>query len=131
VINPGTSEQQSDTTVIAHDGQIVKVSTSKNTNVPGTVQVVNGAGKFLIPADMHTHFRDVDRDLKMVLGIRNMGGARSEVYPLRDEIAKGQLLEAEDRCQRRNVDGPDSFFKSCVHRFGWYTTGGKGSGTRA
>ena len=43
---------------------------------------------------MHVHFRDPSRNLKMdiangVLGIRNMGGAPKDAFPLREAIAGG------------------------------------------
>src|SRR5260370_33401734 len=90
VINPG-GRLQPDMAVIIHGNQIVSVSPSKNTKIPGAAQIVDGTGKFLIPGlwDMHVHFRDAQRDLKIdvangVLGIRNLGGAGAEVYPLPD-----------------------------------------------
>jgi hypothetical protein len=115
VINPG-GRLQPDMAVIIHGNQIVSVSPSKNTKIPGAAQIVDGTGKFLIPGlwDMHVHFRDAQRDLKIdvangVLGIRNMGGAGAEVYPLREKIAKGQLLGPKIVASGAIVDGPDSF----------------------
>ncbi|HEY2119566.1 MAG TPA: amidohydrolase family protein [Candidatus Acidoferrum sp.] len=115
VINPG-SGQQPDGTVIIHGDHIVSVSPHKIAKIPGAAQVVDGTGKFLIPGlwDMHVHFRGAQRDLKMdvangVLGIRNMGGAGAEVYPLREKIAQGQLLGPKIVASGAIVDGPDSF----------------------
>jgi dihydroorotase-like cyclic amidohydrolase len=75
------------------------VAPAKDLKLPSSAGTINGTGKFVIPGlwDMHTHFRDADRDLKMnvangVLGIRNMGGIAKEVFPLRDAIAAGQRL---------------------------------------
>lgn len=115
LINPG-GRQQPDMTVIIDGAQIVSVSAAKNTKIPRATQVVDGTGKFLMPGlwDMHVHFRDTQRDLKMdvangVLGIRNMGGAGAELYPLREKIAKGQLLGPKIVASGAIVDGPDSF----------------------
>jgi hypothetical protein len=116
VINPGSGKPQTDMTVIISGGQIVSVSSSAKSQVPKSAQIVNGTGKFLMPAlwDMHVHFRDAQRDLKMyvangVLGIRNMGGAASEAYPLRNRVAKGELLGPKIVASGAIVDGPDSF----------------------
>ena len=63
---------------------------------------------------MHTHFRDPDRDLKMyvangVLGIRNMGGAAKQVFPLRDAIAARPAPWSKIVASGPIVDGPDSW----------------------
>jgi len=77
--------------------------------------VVDGHGKYLMPAlwDMHVHFRDKDRDLKMyvangVLGIRNMGST-ADVYAVRAEIAEGKRLGPKIGASGAIVDGPNSF----------------------
>ena len=46
-----------DATVIVRDGRIIAVGPSSTTTVPAGAQVIDGAGKFLIPglADMHVH----------------------------------------------------------------------------
>lgn len=46
-----------DATVIARDGRIVAVGPAASTPVPRGAQIIEGAGKFLIPglADMHVH----------------------------------------------------------------------------
>jgi imidazolonepropionase-like amidohydrolase len=114
VVNPdGTS--QPDRMVIIHGGEIVSVSPAKASKTRAGAQVVDGTGKYLMPGlwDMHVHFRDAERDLKMyvangVLGIRNMGGP-VEVYSLREQIANGQLLGPKIVGSGAIIDGPDSF----------------------
>jgi imidazolonepropionase-like amidohydrolase len=116
VINPGDGTQFPDTTVVVRGGEIASVAPLKGTKTPRTAQIVDGSGKFLIPGlwDMHTHFRSPERDLKLyvangILGIRDMGGAAERVYPLREKIAKGQLLGPKIVASGAIVDGPDSF----------------------
>jgi hypothetical protein len=81
-----------------------------------TVKALDGTGEFIIPGlwDMHTHFRDASRDLNMylangVLGIRNMGGASEEVFPIRDAIASGRQLGPKIVASGPIVDGPNSW----------------------
>jgi imidazolonepropionase-like amidohydrolase len=116
VINPGTGKSQSDTTIVIHGAGIVSVVPSKHLKLPASTKVINGNGKFVIPGlwDMHMHFRDAARDLKMdvangVLGIRNMGGVAKEVFPLRDAIAAGQQLGPKIVACGPIIDGPDSW----------------------
>jgi len=116
IINPGNSQTQSNMTILIRGGEIVLVGKSQVVNVPPTAKVIDGTGEFAIPGlwDMHTHFRDADRDLKMdlangVLGIRDMGGAAKEVFPIRDAIAAGQRLGPKIVASGPIVDGPHSW----------------------
>jgi len=78
-------------TIVVHEDAIVAVLPSKQFRPKPSVKVIEKLGKFVIPGlwDMHVHFRDASRDLKMdiangVLAIRNMGGAPKDVFPLRN-----------------------------------------------
>jgi hypothetical protein len=44
-----------------------------------------------------------------VLGIRNMGGASEEVFPIRDAIASGRQLGPKIVASGPIVDGPNSW----------------------
>ncbi|HET8923140.1 MAG TPA: amidohydrolase family protein [Candidatus Acidoferrum sp.] len=119
VINPANSLSQPDMTIVIHERTILSVVPSQSHNLPASTAVINGRGKFVIPGlwDMHVHFRDANRDMKMdiangVLGIRNMGGIAQEVFPLRDAIAKGQNLGPKIIACGPIVDGPDSWSNS-------------------
>ena len=99
VINPGRGEPRRDMTIVVHEDAIIAVLPSKQFRAKSSVKVIEERGKFVIPGlwDMHVHFRDANRDLKMdiangVLGIRNMGGAPKDVFPLRDAIAAGNQI---------------------------------------
>jgi len=116
IINPGISHTQSNMTILIRRGGIVLVGKSQVVHVARSSRVIDGTGEFVIPGlwDMHTHFRDADRDLKMdlangVLGIRNMGGAAKEVVPMRDAIAAGQRLGPKIVASGPIVDGPNSW----------------------
>jgi imidazolonepropionase-like amidohydrolase len=115
IINPG-AKPQLDMTILIHGSAITAVGKTKLLTLPTAAKVIDGSGKFVIPGlwDMHSHFRDPDRDLKMyvangVLGIRNMGGAARQVFPLRDAIAAGQRLGPKIVASGPIVDGPDSW----------------------
>jgi hypothetical protein len=116
VINPAAEKPQPDMTILIQGQNIVSVAPAKDLKLPSFVRIINGTGKFVIPGlwDMHTHFRDADRDLKMnvangVLGIRNMGGIAKEVFPLRDAIVAGQRLGPRIVASGPIVDGPNSW----------------------
>lgn len=116
IINPGAGKPQADMTILIGGHEIVSTGKTQLLKIPASAQVIDGSGKFVIPGlwDMHIHFRDADRDLKMdiangVLGIRNMGGIAKEVFPLRDSIAAGQRMGPKIVACGPIVDGPDSW----------------------
>ncbi len=116
IINPGDPHPQHDMTILIHGRSIASVGRSNAVKLPPSAKVIDGTGKFIIPGlwDMHMHFRDASRDLKMyvangVLEIRNMGGPAKEVFPLRDAIAAGQQLGPRIVASGPIVDGPDSW----------------------
>jgi len=115
IINPG-AKPKLDMTIVTHGPEIASVGPSATAKIPASCRVIDGTGEFVIPGlwDMHTHFRDADRDLKMdiangVLGIRNMGGAVKDVFPLRAAIASGRRLGPKIVASGPIVDGPDSW----------------------
>ncbi len=116
IINPGVATAQSDMTILIRGRDIALVGRTKVLKVPASAKVIDGTCKFVIPGlwDMHSHFRDAARDLKMdvangVVGIRDMGGVVKEVFSLRDEIAAGQRLGPKIVASGPIVDGPDSW----------------------
>lgn len=116
VINPGGGKPRREMTIVVHEDAIVAVLSSKQFRPKSSVNVIEGRGKFVIPGlwDMHVHFRDASRDLKMdiangVLGIRNMGGAPKDVFPLREAIAAGTQIGPKIVACGLIVDGPDSW----------------------
>jgi imidazolonepropionase-like amidohydrolase len=116
IINPDVAKPQRDMTILTHGRDIASVGRTGILKIPVSARMINGTGKFVIPGlwDMHMHFRDANRDLKMdiangVLGIRNMGGVAKEVFPLRDAIAAGQKIGPKIVACGPIVDGPDSW----------------------
>jgi imidazolonepropionase-like amidohydrolase len=116
VVDPGVGKPQPDMTILVSGHDIVVVGQAKTVRIPASDKVIDGAGKFVIPGlwDMHSHFRDASRDLKMdiangVLGTRNMGGVVKDVFPLRDAIAHGQQLGPMIVACGPIIDGPDSW----------------------
>jgi hypothetical protein len=111
-----SGKPQHDMTLLVRGHDIVAVGRARQVKIPTSAKVMDGTGKFVIPGlwDMHSHFRDAGRDLKMdiangVLGMRNMGGAAKDVFPLRDAIAHGQQLGPRIVACRPIIDGPDSW----------------------
>jgi hypothetical protein len=116
VISPGDPDPQSDMTILIRGRDIVLVAKTSSTELPSSAKVIDARGKFVIPGlwDMHMHFRDPIRDLKLdiangVLGVRNMGGPAKEVLPLRDSIASDRVLGPRMFASGPIVDGPDSW----------------------
>ena len=115
IIDPGVGKPQQDMTILVRGHDIAAVGRAKVT-IPASATVIDGTGKFVIPGlwDMHSHFRDARRDLKMdiangVLGTRNMGGVAKEVFPLRDAIAHSQQLGPRIVACGPIIDGPNSW----------------------
>ena len=116
IIDPAVGKPQQDMTLLVRGHDIVTVGQANRITIPGSAKVIDGTGKFVIPGlwDMHSHFRDARRDLKMdiangVLGTRNMGGVAKEVFPLRDANDRSQQLEAKIVACGPLIDGADSW----------------------
>ena len=116
VIDVARGKVLPDMTVVVRGTNIESVAPSKQVILPKSTIVAQGRGKFIVPGlwDMHVHFRDTDRDLKMdiangVLGIRNMGGAAKNVFPVRDAIAAGHRIGPKIVAAGPIVDGPNSW----------------------
>ena len=69
IINPGAAKPQPEMTILIHGSNIASVGKTKLLKLPASAKVIDATGKFVIPGlwDMHTHFRDPDRDLKMYI----------------------------------------------------------------
>ena len=113
-----------DMTVIITGGRIASVGKSRTVRVRADAQVINAAGKFLIPGlwDMHTHIgTDVfDKTAWLplfivngVTGMRIMNGVPPH-HLWRKEIESGALLGPRMVIASRIIDGPNSFLSGVV-----------------
>ena len=103
VIDTGGGRAQADMTVVIEGERIATVGPAGSTKVPAGAQVVDGAGKFLIPGlwDMHIHtfFGDwvpggseVTLPLFIangVTGVRDMGSDLDPILKAREDVAQG------------------------------------------
>jgi imidazolonepropionase-like amidohydrolase len=120
---------QADMTVVVADHVITAVGHSRSIANPPNAQIVDGGGKFLIPAlaDMHLHLtgsgepngsRDFFLPLLLANGItavRDMGGYLESLIPLRRDINEGKRLGPQIFLAGPYLDGsPPSFQPSLV-----------------
>jgi imidazolonepropionase-like amidohydrolase len=66
IIDPAVGKTQ-DITFLVGGHDIAAVGRAKRITIPASEKVIDGTGKFVIPGvrDMHSHFRDARRDLKI------------------------------------------------------------------
>jgi imidazolonepropionase-like amidohydrolase len=87
-------------TVVIRDGRIAAIGKTRDVSIPRGSQVVNGAGKFMIPGlwDMHVHLTDSRPSAipalvaNGVTGVRDMGSFLKEVDEWRAGINNGTLI---------------------------------------
>ena len=113
VIAPSETSSHADTTVLIAKDKIVEVGPSSKIKVPSRIRIVDGSGKFLIPAlwDMHVHTDNAQRDFPMfiangVLGVRNMAGVAKDVFRWREETAS-EMLGPRIVAAGPLIDGPE------------------------
>jgi len=87
-----------DATVIVRGGRIREVGPAAKTKVPEGAEIVDGAGKYLMPglADMHAHLEDDESALLLfaangVTTVRNMWGHPRHLE-WRRRVAEGEML---------------------------------------
>lgn len=86
-------------TVVVRGHLISAVGQDGKVRVPAGAQVVDAAGKFVIPGlwDMHVHLSAEKTPFPLfvangVLGVRHMGGNLRQVYEWREAVRRGRLL---------------------------------------
>lgn len=103
-----------DMTVVIASERITQIGRSAEVRLPRGAQVVNGAGKFLIPGlwDMHMHLSLTTESTlpafiaNGVTGVRDMGGDLSQIDGWRKSIAAGLLIGPRIVRAGPLVDGP-------------------------
>jgi imidazolonepropionase-like amidohydrolase len=129
VIDASGAPPQLDSTVIVRGPTILSVGPSVSTPIPKRADVINAAGKFLIPglADMHMHLTgsgEPDGSRQFILPllvangittVRDMGGYIDGLKKLRHEIKSGERLGPQIYFTGPYLDGnPPSFQPSIV-----------------
>lgn len=99
VIDMTGAPPKPDMTVVIAADRITAIGKAGKVRIPRGAQIIDAAGKFLIPGlwDMHAHFTETERSFPMfiangVLGVRNMGGKPEDLFRWRKEVAEGKLL---------------------------------------
>jgi len=124
VIDTSGGPLKRDMTVIVVGDRIADIGKSRTTKMRRDAQVINAAGKFLIPGlwDMHVHIGNDDFDKNSYLrlfiangvtGIRIMNGTPTH-HLWRREIESGTLLGPRMVIASRIIDGPNSFVSGAV-----------------
>ncbi|HEU4388326.1 MAG TPA: hypothetical protein VFV34_11050, partial [Blastocatellia bacterium] len=101
------------TVVIAGD-RITAIGEDAKTAVPKGAQIVDGAGRFLIPGlwDMHVHLAMAGETTPPVLiangitSVRDMGGDLAVIDEMRKKIAAGKLVGPRIKCAGPILESP-------------------------
>jgi cytosine/adenosine deaminase-related metal-dependent hydrolase len=100
-------------TVLIEDGTVTSVVSSSGAAAKPGADILEGAGKFLMPGlwDMHTHITHTDVDFPLyiangVLGIRNMGGVQDQVFAWQKQLKDGELFGPLAFVSGPILDGP-------------------------
>jgi imidazolonepropionase-like amidohydrolase len=114
--------------VVVEGQRIEQAGPARQVKIPKGAQVVDGAGKFLIPGlwDMHVHVffgeaapagRDITVPLFVangITGVRDMGSSPDEVLQARADIAAGRLLGPRMIVAGPMLDGPKTQFPASI-----------------
>jgi len=128
VIDVVTGQTLPDMNVVVEGQRIAQVGPARQVKIPKGAQVVDGAGKFLVPGlwDMHVHTffgeqapagRDVTLPLFVangITGVRDMGSSLDEVLQARADIAAGRLLGPRMIVAGPMLDGPKTQFPASI-----------------
>jgi imidazolonepropionase-like amidohydrolase len=126
VIDVVTGQTLPDMNVVVEG--IAQAGPARQVKIPKDAQVVDGAGKFLVPGlwDMHVHTffgeqAPVGRDITLPLfvtngitGVRDMGSSLDEVLQARADIAAGRLLGPRMIVAGPMLDGPKTQFPASI-----------------
>lgn len=120
VIDATGAPAHSDMTVVITGNRITEITSSGKSRIAKDAQVMDVAGKFLIPGlwDMHVHPHGGKQYLPLFLangvtGIRIMGG-HAENIEWRKEVETGRLLAPHMLVASPIIDGPKPFWPGSV-----------------
>lgn len=115
VIDVTGAPSKSGMTVIITGERIVKIGKTGKVKIPKNVQIIDGAGKFLIPAfwDMHVHILTKQAEWTLpllvangVLGVRDLGVYQiDDILRFREEAATGKIISPRIVTSGRILDG--------------------------
>ncbi len=119
VIDATGASAKPDMTVVISGGRITAIGSSTRERIPKDAQVIEAAGKYLIPGlwDMHVHWGDTEY-LPLFLangvtGIRIMwGGAQQQDWRRQSEA--GELLAPHLVIASEIIDGPKPFWPGSI-----------------
>jgi imidazolonepropionase-like amidohydrolase len=124
VIDATGGPPQSETTILIAGGRIREIGPGGSIQVPRGAQVVDGAGKFVIPGlmDMHVHTiwpQHIQQFLPLfiangITGVRDMFGDLRLAERLKPEIAAGTLLGPRFVTPGPIVDGPQPVWPGSI-----------------
>ena len=105
-------------TVLVRDGVITAVGPAPTIEVPAGSTVIDGAGRYLMPAliDMHVHMlaQDLPTYLSSGIGtVRNMWG-HSAIKTMQDEIRTGTRIGPTIISASQGIDGPPAQWPATV-----------------
>jgi hypothetical protein len=113
VIDMTGAPPKPDMTIVITGNHIGALGRRARVRIPRGAQVIDAAGKFLIPGlwDMHVHFTEIERSFPLfvangVTGVRNMGGDLDELLRWRAAVASAKLLGPRIVTCGPIVDGP-------------------------
>jgi tetratricopeptide (TPR) repeat protein len=119
IVDTSGGPNQIDMTVFITGDRITAVEKTGKARAPRGAQVIDAAGKFLIPGlwDMHVHWYDT-RYLPLfiangVTGVRQMWGSPVH-FQWRDEISKGLLLGPRQAIAGIPIDGAEAFYPGVI-----------------
>ena len=120
VIDATGAEARTGMAIIMTNDRITAIGKTSEVKLPNNAQVVDAAGKFLIPGlwDMHTHLLHADF-LRLfiangVTGIREMGGEWAQVGFFRNGVKEGKQMGPRIFAAGPYVDGPNPIWPSSV-----------------
>ena len=121
VIDATGGSPKPDMTVVIAGNRITVIGKTAEVGIPKDAQVIDAAGKFLIPGlwDMHVHWYEYDKGylrlftVNGVTGVRIMWGAPIH-FEWRKEIQEGTLLGPRMVIASTIVDGPKPIWPASI-----------------